>query len=173
MFSKIVILSVVFFSVVIGSEDLKAGDKAPDFSLPDETGKIHTLSDYRGKILALYFYPRDHTPGCTEEACNLRDNISELEAAGVVILGVSYDDSQTHMEFIKNHDLPFHLLADTSKTVAKSYNAKSLFYGWMVPSRVTYLIDEDGIILHIIENVDTEAHAEQILEVINRIKKPE
>ena len=171
MLNKFLILFFIFIGYGFGGEDLKPGDKAPEFNLSDEAGNIHSLSDYSGKIVVLYFYPSDNTPGCTAEACNLRDNYSELLEAGIVILGVNYDSPESHREFIDEHKLPFPLLADTTKNVADSYDAKSFFFGWMVPDRITYLIDEEGYILAIIEDVDTGNHANQILAILKKLRK--
>ncbi len=146
--------------------ELKAGDPAPDFSLRDDAGVVHHLKEYRGKIVALYFYPKDDTPGCTAEACNLRDNYDALKKAGVVILGVSYDDADSHRKFKKKYDLPFPLLSDVDKKTAEAYGAKGMLTGFMVAQRKTFLIDENGKILHIFNKVKTDDHARQILEVL-------
>lgn len=146
---------------------LSVGTKAPDFSVPDQDGKTIRLSDYQGKKVVLYFYPRDMTPGCTAEACNLRDNYSLLLKQGYTIFGISTDNEKTHRKFIEKEKLPFSLLADTDKTVHHKYGTwveKSL-YGrkYMGTARVTFVIDESGRIQEIIEKVDTKNHASQIL----------
>ena len=171
MLNKFLILFFIFIGYGCGGDDLKPGDKAPEFNLSDEAGKMHSLSDYRGKMVVLYFYPRDNTPGCTAEACNLRDNYSELLEAGIVVLGVNYENPESHRNFKNEHKLPFPLLADTTKNVADSYNAKSFLYGWMVPDRITYLIDEKGYILAVIEDVETDDHANQILGILKKLRK--
>jgi peroxiredoxin Q/BCP len=142
---------------------LKPGDPAPDFSLPDAAGNLHKLSDYRGKTVVLYFYPKDETPGCTREACNLRDNYAKLTGRGLVILGVSYDDAASHKQFADKFNLPFPLLADTDKQVAELYGVK----GALFANRTTFLIGPDGRILAVIDSVDTGDHADQILAALN------
>ncbi len=147
---------------------LKVGQKAPDFSLSDSNGKIHQLKDYEGKIVVLYFYPKDDTPGCTAEACNLRDNFDTLLSRDIVVLGVSFDDQKSHKKFAKKYDLPFPILSDTEKKVADLYGAKGPITGLLVAKRVTYVIGKDGRILYVIKKVDTKNHASQILSLLNR-----
>jgi len=150
---------------------LKVGDKAPEFHVKDQNGKIVKLSDYKGKKLILYFYPKDDTPGCTAEACNLRDNYNELRKKGFEILGVSADDEKKHIKFIEKHSLPFSLLADTEQQVCKAYGVwgKKKFMGreYMGINRTTFIIDEEGKIEHIITDVDTKNHSNQILSLYN------
>lgn len=139
------------------------GQTAPDFALPDETGKVHQLSDYRGQKVVLYFYPMDETPFCTREACNLRDNFNVLTEANIKLLGISYDSEVSHRKFKETHSLPFSLLSDADKRVARLYGANGgLFQAWL-PRRVSFLIDEKGKLFKIIENVKVNSHAEQIL----------
>jgi len=144
--SKILFLFLTCFSLLIAGS-LKKGDDAPAFELKDGAGKVHKLSDYKGKILALYFYPKDFTGGCTEQACNLRDNFAQLKEAGIVILGVSYDDTLSHQKFSEEYKLPFPLLSDTEKKVAEVYGSKKSSGGL---NRFTYLIDGKGKILHVL-----------------------
>jgi thioredoxin-dependent peroxiredoxin len=153
-------------SGVIGSiqGNLNSGDNAPDFTLKDYSGKNHSLSDYKGKMVALYFYPKDDTPGCTAEACNLRDNYKILSEKGIIILGISYDSPESHTQFIEKYSLPFVLLSDSDKKVAKLYYAEGL----ITAKRITYLIDGQGKIVHIFDQVSTSDHAAQILEVIEK-----
>jgi len=147
------------------------GDKAPDFNAIDQDGKNHTLKDYRGKKVALYFYPRDNTPGCTKEACNLRDNYSTLKRKKIVVLGVSPDKETTHKKFADKFDLPFPLLVDTDKKILKAYGAwgKKNLYGRIFDGvfRITYIIDEKGKIEAVIKKVQTADHTRQILEAIS------
>ncbi len=147
--------------------ELKAGDKAPDFTTTDQDGNSVKLSELRGRKVVLYFYPRDMTPGCTAEACNLRDNYQALTRAGYEVLGISTDSEQSHKKFIARERLPFRLLADTETTAHNLYGTwveKSL-YGrkYMGTARKTFVIDENGVIEHIIDKVDTRDHATQIL----------
>jgi thioredoxin-dependent peroxiredoxin len=146
---------------------LLIGNQAPEFKTKDQDGKEVRLSDFRGKKVVLYFYPKDMTPGCTAEACSLRDNYRALQKAGYEILGVSTDDERSHQKFIAKEKLPFRLLADTDKSLHASYGTwvKKSMYGreYMGTARVTYIINERGIIEEVIEKVDTKNHAAQIL----------
>ena len=146
---------------------LEAGMKAPDFSGVIQDGSTVNLEDYKGKKLVLYFYPKDDTPGCTAEACNLRDNYSALINAGYAVVGVSPDNEAKHKKFIGKYDLPFPLIADVEKTILQDYEAwgEKRMYGrtYMGVIRKTYIIDESGIIEEIISKVKTKDHAAQIL----------
>lgn len=147
---------------------LKEGDKAPAISGIDENGNKVKLSDYKGKKLILYFYPKDNTPGCTAESCNLRDNFSMLKKSGFEIVGVSPDSEKSHQKFIDKFDLPFTLIADTEKEVSKNYGTwgKKKFMGkeYMGIIRTTFIINEKGVIERIFDKVKTKTHTEQILE---------
>jgi peroxiredoxin Q/BCP len=146
---------------------LKIGDKAPAFVANDQNGLPVSLKDFKGQKVALYFYPKDDTPGCTAQACNLRDNFSALTNKGIVVLGVSVDEVKKHKKFEDKYKLPFTLVADEEKTIVADYGlwGEKKFMGktYMGTSRVTFLIDEKGKIEHIIEKVDTKNHTEQIL----------
>jgi peroxiredoxin Q/BCP len=146
---------------------LKQGDAAPNFSGVDQDGQAVSLSDYSGKKLVLYFYPKDDTPGCTAEACSLRDNYDKLKSAGYEVLGVSTDPVKSHKKFVDKYSLPFRLLSDTEKTVSEAFGVYGLkkFMGkeYMGINRTTFLIDEKGIITEVIAKVDTKKHADQIL----------
>jgi thioredoxin-dependent peroxiredoxin len=148
---------------------LKAGDVAPDFKINDQKGKAHQLSDYKGKKLVLYFYPKDNTPGCTAQACNIRDNYQALLDLNISILGISADDERTHQKFIDKKELPFDLLADTEKEMLVAYGVFGLkkFMGKEYDGihRTTFLISEEGIILAIIDKPKTTKHAEEIIEL--------
>lgn len=147
---------------------LKEGDKAPDFKVVNEFGDEMTLADFSNKKLVLYFYPRDNTPGCTLESCNLRDHYVELKNKGFEVLGVSADSEASHQKFIKKHKLPFHLLADTEKEVLNAYGVwgPKKFMGRTFDGihRTTFVIDENGIIERVFTKVQTKQHTEQILE---------
>ena len=147
---------------------LKEGDKAPDFQGIDQNEKTVSLSDYKGKKLILYFYPKDDTPGCTAEACNLRDNFSVLKKEGFELLGVSPDDPKKHKKFIDKYSLPFPLIADTEKEILNAYGVwgpkKFMGREYDGVHRTTFVIDEAGKIEKIIAKVNTKAHAEQILD---------
>jgi peroxiredoxin Q/BCP len=146
---------------------LKVGDKAPDFEVNDQEGNPVKLSDFAGKKVVLYFYPKDNTPGCTAEACNLRDNFQDLRKAGYEVLGVSKDSEKSHQKFIDKFELPFRLLADTDLEIHEKYGTwiEKSMYGrkYMGTARQTFLIDTDGKIENIIEKVKTKDHASQIL----------
>lgn len=146
---------------------LKVGNKAPAIQGKDQTGKTVSLADYKGKKVALYFYPKDNTPGCTEQACNLRDNIEALKKAGYEILGVSVDTEKSHKKFIEKFSLPFPLLADVDHKIVNDYGVwveKSMFgKKYMGTSRITFVIDETGNIAKIIDKVKTAEHTAQIL----------
>lgn len=146
---------------------LTVGTSAPNFKTTDQDGNTVTLSSLRGKKVVLYFYPKDMTPGCTAESCNLRDNYKALQKAGFEVFGISSDDEKSHKKFIVKEKLPFQLLADVDKSVHHLYGTwiEKSMYGrkYMGTARVTYIIDEKGIISEVIEKVDTKNHAEQIL----------
>lgn len=147
---------------------LKKGSKAPDFAVNDQDGNPVSLKDFKGKKVALYFYPKDNTPTCTEQACNLRDNISLLKKKGVVVLGVSADSERKHKNFEKKFSLPFPLLADTEHKIVTAYGVwgEKMLFGrkYMGIHRVTFLINEQGKIDHIIDDVNARDHAQQIID---------
>jgi len=149
---------------------LKTGNKAPDFNVNDQDGKKVKLSDLKGKKVVLYFYPKDMTPGCTAESCNLRDNYQVLQKKGYEVLGVSSDNEKSHQKFIAKEKLPFRLLADTDKSLHTKYGTwvEKSMYGrkYMGTARVTFIINEQGVIEEIIEKVDTKNHTDQILKGI-------
>lgn len=150
---------------------VEIGKKAPDFTLPDFEGKKHKLSDYRGKPVVLYFYPKDDTPGCTNEACSFRDSFSEFKSAGITVLGISVDDEKAHEKFINKYDLPFTLLSDKNKKVVEKYGVwvEKNMYGrkYMGTARKTFLLDEQGKIVHIFNKVKTASHAKDVLKVLS------
>jgi peroxiredoxin Q/BCP len=146
---------------------LQAGDQAPAFTGTTQTGDSISLADFAGKTVVLYFYPKDDTPGCTKEACSLRDNVDALLAKDVVIIGVSPDSSESHTEFIDKFTLPFDLIADTEKAIIETYGAwGKKMYGRLGVLRHTYVIGPDGVIIKIFKKVKTDIHAEQILDVL-------
>lgn len=151
--------------------NLNIGDKAPDFQLPNQNGDIVSLGDFKGKKLILYFYPKDNTPGCTNEACNLRDNYKYWLDKGYEIVGISPDKPDSHSKFISKYNLPFTLLSDPEKKVIKAYGAWGLkkLYGKEYEGliRSTFIIDETGKILEIFKKVKTKEHSEQIIKKLN------
>lgn len=154
---------------------LKAKTLAPQFSLPDQEGKKHSLKDYRGKFVILYFYPKDDTPGCTKEACSFRDGFAKFKRAGVEILGVSVDSSKKHAKFAEKFSLPFTLLADEEKEVVNLYKVwgKKKFMGreYMGTNRVSYLIDPKGKIAKVYDKVKPDEHADEVLADMKALKK--
>jgi peroxiredoxin Q/BCP len=151
---------------------LSVGDKAPAFSTTDQDGRPVKLSDYKGRKVVLYFYPKDDTPGCTKEACNFRDAWPKLRRKKVEILGVSVDDEKSHRKFADKYSLPFTLLADTDKKIVNDYGVwgeKSL-YGrkYMGTNRVTYLIDENGKIAAVWPKVKVDDHVDEVIEAIGK-----
>jgi peroxiredoxin Q/BCP len=157
------------FAILLGlsnlswSEQVGAGEPAPDFELKDQDGQLHSIEDYRGKWVALYFYPKDNTPGCTTEACEFRDNIFAFNRMDCQILGVSLDDEESHKEFSEKHGLPFPLLADTNGTAADAYGVKTRLLGMTLAKRQTFLIDPHGNIAKHYEQVDPDEHSKEIL----------
>lgn len=147
---------------------LKTGDKAPNFSGLDQNGTTHTLADYKGKKLVVFFYPKANTPGCTTEACDLRDNYARFQANNYALLGVSADSAKAQTKFIEKFDLPFPLLADEDKSVIEAFGVwgPKKFMGREYDGihRTTFVIDENGIIEDVISDVKTKAHAAQILK---------
>jgi peroxiredoxin Q/BCP len=150
------------------------GNVAPDFQLPDETGKIQSLKGYTGKYILLYFYPKDDTPGCTVEAQCMRDRMNDLKSAGVQVLGVSADDEKSHLKFKEKHHLNFPLLADVNKKVIQEYGVwkEKSMYGkkYMGISRESFLIGPDGKIIKHYEKVKPEKHAEEVLEDVGTLR---
>lgn len=148
--------------------ELQVGDKAPDFEGKDQDGKTLKLSHFKGKKVVIYFYPKDNTPGCTAQACNLRDNYEQLQKAGYEVIGVSTDSEASHQKFIKNQALPFTLLADEDKSIHDKYDVwkEKSMYGrkYMGTVRTTFVIDEEGKIEEIISKVKTNDHTKQILK---------
>lgn len=149
---------------------LQVGDKIPDVSGVNENGETISLKQFEGKKLALFFYPKSGTPGCTAEACSLRDYYAEIKAKGVEVLGVSPDPIKKQKGFIEKYNFPYSLIADTDKTITQAFGAwgpkKFMGRSYEGTLRSTFLIDENGIIEKVFDKVDTEEHAKQILEVL-------
>ena len=154
---------------VASTTNLQIGDDAPEFSWNDAQGKTHSLHEYEGKYLVLYFYPKDDTPGCTKEACNFRDDITKFEKLGVSVVGISVDDTQSHQKFTQKYHLPFPLLADTGGKVANSYNALTNLLVVKIAKRYTFLINPAGKITKIYKSVDTSNHSQQIIDDLKLI----
>lgn len=149
---------------------INVGEKAPAFEGKDQNGNVVKLSNFKGKKVALYFYPKDNTPTCTVEACNLRDNFSALKKAGIEVIGISMDEEKSHQKFIEKYNLPFPLIADTEKEIIEAFGVwgEKKFMGKVYDGihRITYLIDENGLVLHRFDKVKSKEHAQEILEVI-------
>jgi thioredoxin-dependent peroxiredoxin len=148
---------------------------APQFTLPDQNGKSHSLANYRGRWVLLYFYPKDMTPGCTTEACEIRDSFGEFSKHNAIVFGVSADSVESHKKFTQKHQLPFDLLSDTSKQVVEAYGVfgKKTFLGKTFTGvhRVSFLIDPEGIIKKIYEKVKPKAHAREVLEDLRQFQE--
>ena len=151
---------------------MKMGDKAPVIEAVDQDGKAISLDQYKGKKVILYFYPKDNTPGCTAEACSLRDGYEVLKGLGIDVIGVSADSEKSHQSFIAKFDLPFRLISDTGLKVIKDYGAwgEKKMYGKSYEGllRTTFVIDEEGKILHVIDKVDTKNHTDQIIKLLSK-----
>ncbi len=153
------------------SAGLKVGQKAPDFTVTNDAGQKVKLSDFKGKKIVLYFYPKDDTPGCTAEACAFRDGIEEIRSRGAVVVGVSTDSVESHKKFKNKFDLNFPLLADTDKKIVEAYGAwkEKSMYGkkYMGIERTTFIIDEQGKIAHIFPKVKVDQHYDQVLDALD------
>ena len=168
LISKIFILSIIMISCNLFSDEvyLNEGQLAPDFTLFDQDGTPHTLSLYKGKKVVIYFYPKDDTPGCTKEACSIRDSYDDFTNQDIEVFGISYDNSKTHQQFIQKYKLPFNLLSDSDKLVSQLYGTKGAFF----PVRKTFLIDESGKIVKIYDQVSVLDHGNDILRDFNTEK---
>lgn len=168
-FRALVLLLLAFSNPVLADEIPVVGRLAPSFSLPEQSGKVITLDDLRGKWVVLYFYPKNDTPGCTEEACSFRDDMAQLTALGAQIVGVSIAETDSNAEFAKKYHLPFPLLADKDGEVAKRYGA---FSDWKVARfarRYTFLIDAQGKIAKVYLKVDTSKHSAEIIADLKQL----
>jgi peroxiredoxin Q/BCP len=143
---------------------LQPGDEAPPFEAPDQEGNVHRLEDYGGQALVLYFYPWDNTPGCTTEACNFRDRMPDYRDHGVAVLGVSTQGEEKHRSFAEEHDLNFPLLVDEGKEISKAYGAHGIWKIIPLNKRVTYLVDGEGTVREVWEDVDPSTHADEVLQ---------
>jgi peroxiredoxin Q/BCP len=147
------------------------GSPAPAFKLEDQNGKWHSLSDYRGKWVVIYFYPKDDTPGCTTQACSFRDNVFAFDKVGAVILGISVDDAASHKAFAEKHGLPFTLLADPTKAVTKEYGVLKTYMGVMeMARRDTFIIDPEGRVAKHYESVNPDGHSKLVLEDLKALQ---
>jgi peroxiredoxin Q/BCP len=169
----VVALLLAFFgyrSYANATPPLQIGDDAPGFTLNDGQGQTHYLSDYAGKYLILYFYPKDDTPACTKEACHFRDDMAQLTKLNANIVGISVDSGKSHADFTEKYHLPFPLLADLDGKVAESYHSLTNFYVVKIAKRYTFLISPSGKISKIYTNVDTSKHSQQIIDDLKLIQ---
>jgi peroxiredoxin Q/BCP len=164
--------AMAWVAAVIAAEGPAIGTPAPDFKLQDQNGKWHELKEYRGKWVALYFYPKDQTPGCTTQACEFRDNVFAFREAGAAIVGISVDDVESHKKFSEKHGLPFPILADSSKQTAKAYGVLKSYLGAMeLARRDTFLIDPEGRVVKRYSDVEPKGHSQIVLNDIREMKK--
>lgn len=163
-------LLVILGSAAAHADQVSVGEAAPDFELTDQDGRMHSIEDYRGQWVALYFYPKDDTPGCTTEACEFRDNIFAFRNLDTQILGVSLDDAESHKAFSEKHGLPFPLLADTEGTTADAYGVKTKMMGMTVAKRQTFLIDPEGNVAKHYVDVNPESHSKEVLADLEELQ---
>ncbi len=168
LFGLVGALGMVFSQMARAGELPKAGEAAPDFSLPDQNGVMHSLKEFSGKWLVLYFYPKDDTPGCTQEACAFRDDLHKLRALGAEVVGISVDDGKSHAEFAQKYHLPFPLLADSGKEVATRYGVLMNLGFMQFAKRYTFLIDPQGKVSKVYDKVETSRHSREIIEDLNK-----
>ena len=164
---NVLIIILMIGATMAKNIDLKIGDKAPEFTLADQDSVEHTLSNYIGKKIVVYFYPKDDTPGCKKEACSIRDNYTLFEQNNIIVFGISYDSPKSHKKFAEKYNLPFTLLSDTNKSVAEMYNSK----GFFMAKRNSFLIDTEGKIFKIYKNVDVTTHTSNILDDFESLDK--
>ena len=157
------LLIFIFSAPIFADEPIIIGSDAPAFNLQDQNGDWHALADYRGQWLAVYFYPKDDTPGCTKEACNFRDNIYAFKAIGAAVVGISVDDVDSHKEFSDKYKLPFTILADEDGKTAKAYNVLRDYKLWKLASRQSFLVNPEGKIAKHYADVDPDTHTDQVL----------
>ena len=162
---------IMFFSSQIAQADTpEVGQPAPSFKLPDQNGKIHTLNNFRGKWLALYFYPKDDTPGCTEQACKFRDDLHKLKALGANVVGISVDNTTSHAKFAREYNLPFPLLADNNGETAAQYDSLLDLVIVKFAKRNTFLIDPDGKIAKIYLSASTSRNSIEVIEDLKKLQ---
>ncbi|MCP5145198.1 MAG: peroxiredoxin [Gammaproteobacteria bacterium] len=168
------ILRALSIALLIGGSSMAAaelavGDAAPAFNLADQNNQMHALADYQGKWVVVYFYPKDETPGCTEEACRFRDDIAVVRSLGGVVLGISLDSVESHAAFAEHHKLPFTLLSDADGAVAQAYGSKAEFRGMTIAARHTFIVDPHGNIAKIYREVTPSDHSAEVIEDIRAL----
>ena len=159
------IASILFFFLITGTSiaEINTGQTAPNFNLQDQNGNWHTLDNYKGQWVVLFFYPKDQTPGCTTEACNFRDNIFEFQKLNAQILGVSLDDIESHQAFSEKYSLPYPILADVNKECATEYGVLGKFMMMTIAKRQSFLINPEGQIVKHYKKVDPDTHTQEVI----------
>jgi peroxiredoxin Q/BCP len=171
MLSLTAVISVFMWADAYTETQPGVGDSAPTFKLQDQNGDWHTLEDYKGKYVVLFFYPKDGTPGCTTEACNFRDNIFAFDDLDTQILGISLDDVDSHKEFSEKYSLPYPILADMEKESAVDYGVLGKFMMMTITKRESFIIDPDGVIVKHYRNVDPDKHTDEVIEELKSLQK--
>jgi peroxiredoxin Q/BCP len=169
LFGLFAAMGLMLVQMARAGELPKVGEAAPDFELPDQNGAMHRLKEYAGKWLVLYFYPKDDTPGCTQEACAFRDDMHKLTALGAQVVGISVDDSASHAAFAQKYHLPFPLLADKTTVVAARYGALTDLGVFRFAKRYTFLIDPQGRVARVYVKVETSKHSQEIIEDLKQL----
>ena len=171
MLSLTAVISIFVWADAYTDTQPAVGDSAPSFKLQDQNGDWHTLGDYKGKYVVLFFYPKDGTPGCTTEACNFRDNIFAFDDLNTQILGISLDDVDSHKEFSEKYSLPYPILADVEKESAVDYGVLGKFMMMTITKRESFIIDPDGLIVKHYKNVDSDKHTDEVIEELKYLQK--
>ena len=171
MLSLTAVISIFVWADAYTETQPAVGDSAPTFKLQDQNGDWHTLGDYKGKYVVLFFYPKDGTPGCTTEACNFRDNIFAFDDLNTQILGISLDDVDSHKEFSEKYSLPYPILADIEKESAVDYGVLGKFMMMTITKRESFIIDPDGLIVKHYKNVDPDKHTDEVIEELKSLQK--
>ena len=171
MLSLTAVISIFVWADAYTDTQPAVGDSAPSFKLQDQNGDWHTLGDYKGKYVVLFFYPKDGTPGCTTEACNFRDNIFAFDDLNTQILGISLDDVDSHKEFSEKYSLPYPILADIEKESAVDYGVLGKFMMMTITKRESFIIDPEGLIVKHYKNVDPDKHTDEVIEELKSLQK--
>ena len=165
------VVSLILYTSMVSGSDLNEGDLAPNFNLQDQNGKWHSLEDYKGQYVVLFFYPKDGTPGCTTEACSFRDNIFEFKSLYTQILGVSLDDVDSHQEFSEKYSLPYPILADVNQNCADDYGVLGKFMMMTIAKRQSFIIDPQGRILKHYSKVNPDSHTNEVIEYLKSFRE--
>ncbi len=169
LLTAIVLFAIVFSTNALAGDQPAVGSEAPGFNLQDQNGDWHKLEDYRGEWLAVYFYPKDDTPGCTTEACSFRDNIFAFQAIGANVVGISVDDVASHKEFSDKYKLPFTILADEDQKASEAYGVLKNYLLMKIASRQSFIINPDGLIAKHYEKVDPDTHTQEVLAYLQEM----